>query len=117
MTGRFWFYLPSLIIIAGLGSYLSWVKAHQNDQLAIINLAAAQERREGLDRFLSRQTDGRKLISLAKNLEKTEPELVEPIVLKAYELLPNSRDAALLASHYRTELKEKVKELDPLYEE
>lgn len=115
MIGRFWFYLPSLIIIAGLGSYLSWVNSRQASELAAIELAATQERRESIDQFLTRQTDGRKLISLAKRFEKTEPELVEPIVLKAYELLPNSRDAALLASYYRPDLKHRVKELDPLY--
>lgn len=117
MIGRFWFYLPVLIIIAGLGSYLSWIHTRQDSELAAIELASDKQRQASMAVYLAAQTDGRKMISLAKTVEKTAPELVEPIVLKAYELLPNSRDAAILASHYRPELKEKVKELDPLYQE
>ncbi len=117
MVSRFWFYLATAIILSGLGSYLSWVKTRQGSEIAAINQAAAAERSMAMESYLAKQTDGRKMISLAKNLQSTAPELVQPIVLKAYELLPNSRDAALLASYYRPELKEKVKELDPLYEE
>ncbi|MEX1123574.1 MAG: hypothetical protein WEC81_00095 [Patescibacteria group bacterium] len=115
MNTRFWLYLLAAIIISGLGSYLSWVKTSQAGELAAIERQAAETRLATMDSYLAKQTDGRKMISLAKKVEKSAPELVEPIVLKAYELLPNSRDAALLASHYRPELKDKVKELDPLY--
>jgi hypothetical protein len=117
MSSRFWFYLLVAIVISGLLSFLLWSQSRiASDQLKIEQDSLASAR-ESMNSYLAKQTDGRKLVTLAKRVSDTRPELVEPIILKAYELLPNSRDVAILASAYRPELKEKIKELDPLYEQ
>lgn len=117
MHGRFWFYLPVTIIITGLVSYLVWNNLKINNDISLIEKQAQDSRLSSISSWLEKQTDGRKLITLAKTFQYNQPELVEPIILKAYELLPNNRDAAILASHYRPELKEEVKKLDPLYKD
>ena len=115
MHGRFWFYLPVIIIITGLLSYLVWNNSNISNEISLIEKKAMESRLKSINSWLDNQTDGRKLITLAKTFQNSQPELVGPIVLKAYELLPDSRDAAILASHYKPELKEEVKKLDPLY--
>lgn len=115
MNGRFWFYLPVIIIITGLISYLVWNNSKINNEISLIEKRSQENRLNMVNTWLGSQTDGRKLITLAKAFQNSEPELVEPIVLKAYELLPDSRDAAILASHYKPEIKEEIKKLDPLY--
>lgn len=117
MSGRLWFYLLAAIIISSLLSFLLWNKSRIASDQQKIEQESLTLARLSMDRYLSKQVDGRKLVTLAKRLSHSRPELVEPVVLKAYELLPNSRDVAILASVYRPELKEKIKELDPLYSE
>lgn len=115
MHGRFWFYLPVVIIIAGLTSYLVWNNSRISSDIFIIEKQAQESRLSSINSWLDKQTDGRKLITLAKTFQHNQPELVEPVILKAYELLPDNRDVAILASHYKPELMEEVKNLDPLY--
>ena len=115
MHGRFWFYLPVVIIITGLFSYLAWNNSKIKSEISLIEKQSQENRLNLINLWLDGQTDGRKLITLAKTFQLNQPELVEPVILKAYELLPNSRDAAILASYYQPELKEEVKKLDPLY--
>lgn len=115
MRNRFWFYMPVIIIIVGLTSYLMWSNSSINSEISLIEKNSQDARLNSINSWLTKQTDGRKLITLAKTFQNNEPELVEPIILKAYELLPDNRDAAILASHYRPEIKEKIKTLDPLY--
>ena len=117
MHGRFWFYLPVAIIITGLFSYLTWNNSKIKSEISLIERISQENRLNSINAWLENQTDGRKLITLAKTFQHNQPELVEPVILKAYELLPNSRDAAILASYYKPELKEAVKKLDPLYGE
>jgi hypothetical protein len=117
MSGRFWFYLLATIVVSALLSFLLWNKSRiASDQLKIEQESLSQAR-QSIDNYLAKQTDGRKLVTLAKRISVSRPELVEPVILKAHDLLPNSRDVAILASVYRPELKEKIKELDPLYSE
>jgi len=117
MSSRFWFYLLAAIIISALLSFLLWNKSRiASDQLRI-EQESLSSARESMNSYLAKQTDGRKLVTLAKRISVSRPELVEPVILRAYELLPNSRDVAILASIYRPELKAKIKELDPLYSE
>ncbi len=115
MSKRFWFYSASLIVMAGL---LVWLLALRNqlrnEQQRQQTLFAA-EQQALLSNYLSSQDDERKLVTLAKTYAKTQPELVRPVIERAYELNPNSRDIVILASHYHPELKEKIKFLDPLY--
>lgn len=117
MTGRFWFYLAALIVIAGIGTtYLASARRSANER-ARSEAAAVSDSKSALAEYLSRQTDSRKLVNLAILYQKTRPELVEPVAVRAFELNKNSRDIALLASPYSEEAKERVKFLDPLYGE
>ena len=115
MSGRFWFYLAVLIVGAGELSLLVGGRARLNNELSRLNQAAFEEQEAALKPYLARQTDERKLVSLAKRLKQGDQRLLQLIIERAYELNPNSRDIALLASYFHPELKEKVKELDPLY--
>lgn len=115
MSGRFWFYLGSAIVIAGL---FSWYVSNQNSitlQMTRLEEQGRSVRLENLDGYLAKETDERKLVSLAKLLRHEEPLVLKPIIERAYELNPNSRDIALLASEFHPELNEKIKTLDPLY--
>lgn len=116
MHGRFWFYLPVIIIITGLFSYLTWSNSKIKSEILLIEKQSQENRLNSINLWLNNQTDGRKLITLAKTFQLNQPELVEPVILKAYELLPDSRDVAILASHYQPEIKEEIRKLDPLYE-
>lgn len=116
MSSRFWFYLGSSILVAGL---FAWHIANQNS--LILQQARLQEEGQAaeianLERYAASQTDERKLVSLAKLLRSHDKAVLKPLILRAYELNPNSRDITLLASEYQPSLKEKVKTLDPLYD-
>lgn len=112
---RAWFYLAFIIILIGL---VSWWAAGRNQ----LNQAAAQQledsqrdQERSLKGYLAKQTDSRKLVSLAKRLKNADSAIIRLVVERAYELNPNSRDIALLASFFNPELKDRVRELDPLY--
>lgn len=115
MDKRFWFYLGVLIVIAGEISYYRATQNRIAQELARLNLSAQEQRINDLKNYLGRQTDERKLVSLAKKLRFSEAKTLQLIIDRAYELNPNSRDITLLASEFHPELKERVKELDPLY--
>jgi len=117
MSGRAWFYLLASIVISGLLSFLLWNQSRLAQEQSKIEQDSLSAARLSMEDYLAKQKDGRKLVTLARRVNHIRPELVEPIILRAYELLPNSRDVAILASTYRPELKEKVKELDPLYQQ
>jgi len=117
MTGRFWFYLAVTIVIIAELTWLHGGRNRLNNELARLDNAAAQQQLTSLRGYLGKQTNERKLVSLAKLLKNREAWLLQPIIDRAYELNPNSRDIALLASFFHPELKERVKELDPLYGE
>lgn len=112
---RFCFYLGTVIILIGLVSW--WAAArNQINQTAIQQLEVSRQEQKGsLKEYLGKQADSRKLVSLAKRLKYADPAVLRPIVERAYELNPNSRDIALLASFFKPELKDRVLELDPLY--
>jgi hypothetical protein len=116
MSGRFWFYLGAVIIIAGLATtYLANNRRLANRQ-AQIETAGLEESQKALDLYLKKQTDSRKLVRLALLYSKTRIELVKPVALRAYELNQNNRDIALLAAPYSDAAKERVKFLDPLFD-
>ncbi|MEK7202018.1 MAG: hypothetical protein AAB669_00585 [Patescibacteria group bacterium] len=116
MTGRFWFYLGSLVIVAGLYSWRTATVNSINNEVGRIEQASQQERVENITRYVATQTDERKLVSLAKQLKNSDQETLRIIIDRAYELNPGSRDITLLASEFHPELKTRVLELDPLYE-
>ncbi|OGD61758.1 hypothetical protein A3A71_00415 [Candidatus Berkelbacteria bacterium RIFCSPLOWO2_01_FULL_50_28] len=115
MSGRFWFYSGFLIVATGLLVWNSALKSRIAAEEVQITNASAQERIASLKEYATRQTNARKLVSLAKKLRFEDPAVLRPLIDRAYELNPNSRDITLLASYYRPELKERVKELDPLW--
>lgn len=117
MTKRFWLYLMALIIAAGLVAYWNWENAHLNTTVAAINARASKEAASNLTNFLAKQTSAGSLISLAKRLQSNDPNLVRPVVEKAYELAPTNPDAVWLVSAYRPELKAKALELNPLLDQ
>ena len=117
MSNRFWFYLGSLIVIAALGTtYLANSRRLEN-QLARADAEGLAESEQSLEGYLAKQTDSRKLVGLALLYQKTRPELVRPVALKAFELNKNSRDIAVLAAPYSKIAEERIKFLDPLYRE
>lgn len=115
MTGRFWFYLGSLVIVAGLYSWRTATVNAINNEVSRIEQASQQERVANITRYVATQTDERKLVSLAKRLKNSDQETLRIIIDRAYELNPGSRDITLLASEFHPELKTRVLELDPLY--
>ncbi len=117
MSGRFWFYLGALIIIAGLGTtYTANARRFENDQRRL-EAAAADADRGRLEEYLKKQTDSYKLVRLALTYQITRPELVEPTALRAFELNQNSRDIAILAAPFSQKAKERILFLDPLYQQ
>jgi len=117
MTKRFWFYLAVLIIVAGLGGWLVASNRQIENERVRLERESQQIRQAALDRYLQQQTDGRKLVRLAQLFNETQPDFVKPVVLRAYELDPNSRDIVLLASHYLPAAKERLRFVDPLFED
>jgi|GEM_PF-1307196 len=116
MPKRRWFYLVSAaIVLIEIGALIG-ISRFSQDKESAIDRQGVLEQVENLKSYLAAESDERKLVSLAKKLRHAPEEILEPIVLRAYELNPNSRDIAVLASHFRPELKERVKELDPLYD-
>lgn len=115
MHARFWFYLASLILISGLSGWYVINKRVLEAELKRIDEAGLSVDREGLGRYLADQEDGLKLVGLAKLIANNRPELIEPVALRAFELEPNRRDVAVLASPYSEVAKERVKFLDPLF--
>ena len=117
MSGRFWFYLGAVIVIAGLGTtYLANARRLEN-QLTKIDDQGLADSRTALEKYLAGQKDSRKLVSLAILYNKTRPELVGPVALRAFALNKDSRDIAILAAPYSEEAQERIRFLDPLYDE
>lgn len=117
MSSRFWFYLGAVIVIAGLGTtHLANTRKLANE-LAALETHSLTENQEALTHYLEKQTDSRKLVSLALLYQKTRPELVRPVALRAFELNKDSRDIAVLAAPYSQEARERIRFLDPLYKE
>ena len=117
MSSRFWFYLGSLVIVAGLYSWrIASVNAISNE-VSRIEQAGNQEQIKNITRYVAAQSDDKKLVSLAKRLKNGDKEILKIIIDRAYEINPGSRDITLLASSFHPELKDRVPELDPLYKE
>ncbi len=117
MRNRFWLYLCAAIIALGLVAYWNWESADLQTRTNTTTAQALKTAQADLKNFLTKQTDGPKLISLAKRLNKNQPELVKPIIEKAYALAPTNPDVVLLASAYHPELKAKALELNPLLDQ
>lgn len=117
MTSRFWFYLLFIIVIIGLVSYWDFSRQHLAQKAKAAEAAALTETANQLKGYLERQTDGLKLVGLAKRLNAIEPTLAKPVVQRAFELAPNNPDAVYLESAYRPELKAKALELNPFLDQ
>jgi len=116
MTGRFWFYLGVTVIIVGLYSWRLAAVNGVNRQISRIDQASLQAQSDSLNRWAANQTDERKLISLAKKLKNRDQALLQILIDRAYAINPNSRDITILASQFHPELKDKILQLDPLYQ-
>ncbi len=117
MNRRFWLYVAATAFVSAQGVWVSVNNHHWRSVIAAIDSNSSRERTVSVEKFLSNQTDGHKLIGLAKRYLKTEPDLVRPVIEKAYQLDPNSRDIAIFASFYNKDAKERVKVIDPLWSE
>lgn len=117
MTPRALFWIGALIAFSAIVSLYSAERAKISRELLQQQEQFQQAQVESMRIFLQQQKDGKKLIGLAKRLPSENAELIKLVVLRAYELEPNSRDIALLASAYSDEAKKRVKEIDPLYSE
>jgi hypothetical protein len=117
MNPRFWFYLLFGIIIVALFSY--WAGERNGIQKTLIQQEqqSLNDRHESIKTYAAKQTDARKLVSYAKNISSADSKSLQIIIDRAYELEPNSRDIVILASEFHPELKKRIQELDPLYEE
>lgn len=115
MHNRFWLYLAFGIVLTGLISY--WTIEKNSLQASIVSKQQTneQQRISAMEDFLSRQTNGHKLVSLAKRMNPEDSKLIEMVVMRAYELEPDRRDIALLASAYDPAIKKRIEKLDPLY--
>lgn len=117
MGNRFWLYLPAAIVALGLVAFWNWERIDSQAQAAAATSQSLAFEQTDLKTFLAKQTDGPKLISLAKHVNSNQPELVEIIIEKAYALAPTNPDAVLLASAYHPELKAKALQLNPLLDQ
>jgi hypothetical protein len=115
MTARALIWLGALIIFSSVLSLASAEKAKILRESHKEQEAFQRAQIDGMKSYLQKQKDARKLISLAKRLPSENAELIKLIILKAYELEPNRRDIAILASYYQAEAKNRVKKIDPLY--
>lgn len=115
MHNRFWLYLAFGIVLAGLISY--WTIEKNSLQASVVSeqLINQQQRVSAMKDFLSRQTNGHKLVSLAKRMNPEDSKLIEMVIMRAYELEPDRRDIAILASTYDSSIEKKIQFLDPLY--
>jgi len=89
-SGRFWFYLGALLIVAGLYSWRTTTVNAINNEVGRIDQAGQQERVKNISRYVATQTDERKLVSLAKKLKNTDRETLRIIIDRAYALNPGS---------------------------
>lgn len=117
MTPRALFWIGALIAFSAIVSLYSAERAKISRELLQQQEQFQQAQVESMKIFLQKQKDGKKLIRLAKRLPSENAELIKLVVLRAYELEPNSRDIAVLASAYDPGAKARVKEIDPLYSE
>ncbi len=115
MSSRAWFYLGAVIIIAGMLVYAAVERAKINQQQILIQDQSTAELKDTLTPYLAKQTDGHKLISLAKHLNGTDPSVLQLIIDRAYALEPKDRDILILDSAFHPELKSQIIALDPLY--
>jgi len=115
MNNRFWLYLGFGIVLAGLISY--WTIETNSIQANTVAERQINEQQQisAMEDFLSRQTNGHKLVSLAKRMNPEDSKLIKMVIMRAYELEPDRRDIALLASAYDPAIKKQVEKLDPLY--
>jgi len=118
MNRREWLYfLSGLVSLAVLG-YGTGAKYSLAKELQRQENTAKQEQLALMRDYLARQNDPRKMVRLSFRLAPSAPEeIVQLVADKAYELKPDSRDIVLLDSVFHPELKEKIKELDPLYQQ
>ena len=117
MSRRLWIYSAVVLIIVVELTFYAIEVIGSNKKIASLNSEALSTRQAELANYLKDQTDQRKLISLAKKLKNQDSSLIQLVADKAYELAPDSRDAVLLAYAFHPELKSKLLELDPLYQE
>ena len=114
MNFRFWFYLGSSIVIVGLSVSRAAVVSSTANGIKQLELSGQEERAGNIARYVERQTDEHKLVSLAKRLRYGDRKSLQIIIDRAYALDRGSPVITLLASSFHPELKERVLELDPL---
>lgn len=116
MSRRLWFYSVFMVILIALFGWYSLERSQVNKESEKQAVAFAQEQKEVWQNYLDKQTDEHKLVQLMKKNPNLDEVALKLITLKAYELAPTNRDVTILASFFQPELKEKVLELDPLYQ-
>lgn len=102
------------LVIAGYGNIsIRRIVRQSEKQQAANNETQMVQMKE----YLAKQTDARKMVRLSLKLAPSgNKALTQAAIDRAYELKNNSRDIALLDSYFHPELKQRVVELDPLYE-
>ena len=91
MSNRFWFYLGSLVIVAGLYSWRIASVNAINNEVSRIEQTGNQEQIKSVTRYVAAQSDDKKLVSLAKRLKNGDKEILQIIIDRAYEINPGSR--------------------------
>lgn len=117
MTPRAWLYLGVAIMLVAL---LTWYEEEKSEIRRVSENQTAESREVVVSAFrsyLKDQKNERSLVTLAKRIRLIDAELTRLTVERAYEINPNSRDIVILMSNYRPELKKRILELDPLYQE
>jgi len=111
------FYLVSglaALLIVGYGNIAKSSLAKNLNRQTADN---QQQQIEQMKAYLTQQSDPRKMVRLTFRLSSSaSKEIVQLVADKAYELKPDSRDIVLLDSIFHPELKDKIIELDPLYQ-
>lgn len=102
------------LIIAGYGNIAIKKTIRQSEKQQATN---NETQTTQIKEYLAKQTDARKMVRLSLQLATGgNRALTQAVIDRAYELINNSRDIALLDSYFHPELKQRVVELDPLYE-
>jgi hypothetical protein len=115
LNARGWYYLTSIVAVGCLCLWYAVSSSRISSQIDSAEAAGIENQTVSWQSYLSKQTDEHKLVRLLKRVSGADAKALELITLKAYELAPNNRDIVVLASYFRPELKEKVLQLDPLY--
>lgn len=115
MHVRWWLYMTAIIVGLILLFTGIFERNHIENKLAVSQSQRNHQTKNELARYLVKQTNPYKLVSLAILLKHSDNSILEPIIDRAYALAPDDASILILDSQFHPELKSKIAIIDPLY--